>query len=377
MLPYNVRTVGDENKHLKLYLKDSRKSFDAIGFNLGIFKKELSLAPTIDVAFNLEINRWRGIDEPQFKIKDIRAPYLRDELLLAIENGYFKRYFYSASEKLFDMIFAQGLNDLQKTLVKRKIFLNDKKSDIQKMQFIKSIFEKDGRVLVIVNTPYQAWRLLAFLSPMSHLKKQTEALFNFELADEISKNTILINPIVESFPSCFDTIIVYDAPFSLKILNKQIIASTSTAKLILIFNPEDLRDNYTTYKKVMPSADEIKALYGLLKKINNGKVIGRINLEEIYTNVCDLIQKDIHMISIINVFKILQELNIIQYEIKGGLLYIKNHMKPENKLNIITSDTYRNFLRAKQCLVQIKDNYACLKDIIKKKWEEKIDEPEG
>ncbi len=375
LLPCNVRTVGNGDKHLKFYLKNGEKSFDAIGFNLGSYKNDLRLAPKVDVAFNLEVNRWHGIDEPQFKIKDIKAPYLRDELLFTIENGYLKRYFYNSSEKVFEAIF-DDVRYLKSNLMssRQNIFFYNKQSDIQKMQFVRSSFEEDRRVLVVVNTPYQAWRLLAYLRPMTQLKERTEAYFNLDL-NQISnqKNIILINPISQTFPSYFESIIVYDTPFSFNILNKQIGAVPAESNLMLIFNLEDLRDNFMVYKKIMPDIDEIKLLYGLLHKIKGGKPIGHVNLEEIYKSACGLIGEDVHLVSIINVFKVFQELGIIRFNIDNGLLHITDYKKPEKKLKIESSGTYMNFIKARQSLCEFKDKYDYIKEYYyksgrKNKW---------
>jgi single-stranded-DNA-specific exonuclease len=372
LLPCNVRTVGNGDKHLKFYLKNGEKSFDAIGFNLGFYKDDLCLAPTVDVAFNLEVNRWRGIDEPQFKIKDIKAPYLRDELLSTIENGYLRRYFYNSPEKVFETIFDDVGYQSELKVSEQNIYFYNRQSDIQKMQFVKSSFEEDRRVLVVINTPYQAWRLLAYLRPMTQLKEHTEAYFNLDLSQiPNQKNIILINPIFQTFPSHFESIIIYDTPFSISILNKQIRAVPTKSNLMLIFDAEDLRDNFMVYKKIMPGIDEIKVLYGLLHKIKDGKPVGSVNLEEIHNSVCNLIGEDVHLMSIINAFRVFQELGIIRLNIDNGLLYITDYKKPEKKLKIESSDTYMNFIKARQSLDEFKDKYDYTKNIIIKSGRKK------
>ncbi len=63
----DLRTVGAEGKHLKLKVDD----IDAIAFGFGDLKNELQSGQLIDVAYNLEINRFNGREILQLKVKDI------------------------------------------------------------------------------------------------------------------------------------------------------------------------------------------------------------------------------------------------------------------------------------------------------------------
>ena len=71
-----IRPVGKENKHLKLYLKDpsSSQSFSAIAFNFGYLSESLSPGNSIDVAYNLITNTWNNRTSLELKIKDIKTP---------------------------------------------------------------------------------------------------------------------------------------------------------------------------------------------------------------------------------------------------------------------------------------------------------------
>jgi single-stranded-DNA-specific exonuclease len=65
------RALGQEGKHLKLALRDSRGVFwDAIYFKAGHL---LSQIPTrIDAAYRLEINEWNGRRRLQLNLQDLR-----------------------------------------------------------------------------------------------------------------------------------------------------------------------------------------------------------------------------------------------------------------------------------------------------------------
>lgn len=66
----NRRTVGVENKHLKLNVTDGRVTFDAIGFRLGHLLPELPLF--VDVIYTFESNEFNGRQSMQLNLKDVR-----------------------------------------------------------------------------------------------------------------------------------------------------------------------------------------------------------------------------------------------------------------------------------------------------------------
>jgi len=68
----NSRTVGMENKHLKLTLGDGRMTLDAIAFNQGRAWQD-KLPARANVAYHLEINEWNGERRLQLNVRDIQA----------------------------------------------------------------------------------------------------------------------------------------------------------------------------------------------------------------------------------------------------------------------------------------------------------------
>jgi len=64
----DIRTVGQEKKHLKMKVEE----IDAIGFDLGNLAKDLSQDQRIDIAFTLDEDNWDGNKKLQLKIIDIK-----------------------------------------------------------------------------------------------------------------------------------------------------------------------------------------------------------------------------------------------------------------------------------------------------------------
>ena len=67
----SIRSLTD-GKHLKLSLKSKNNTYvNAIGFNLGHFASEFTIGDKVDVAGNLEINSFNGVDSIQINLKDV------------------------------------------------------------------------------------------------------------------------------------------------------------------------------------------------------------------------------------------------------------------------------------------------------------------
>ena len=68
----SIRTLS-EGKHLKLSLRSNKNTYiNAIGFNLGEYAEEYKIGDKVDVAGNLEINAFNGMESIQINIKDLK-----------------------------------------------------------------------------------------------------------------------------------------------------------------------------------------------------------------------------------------------------------------------------------------------------------------
>lgn len=66
-----IRTMSD-GKHLRLNLLKDRYMVTAVGFSMGEWADVLNAGDEIDIAFNLDINRYRGEERAQILLKDLR-----------------------------------------------------------------------------------------------------------------------------------------------------------------------------------------------------------------------------------------------------------------------------------------------------------------
>lgn len=72
----SFRAVGTDSKHLKLALTDSKITFDAIGFRLGEWAK--NMPPRVDVMFTFETNEFNGQTRLQLNLKDLKPSGIPD-----------------------------------------------------------------------------------------------------------------------------------------------------------------------------------------------------------------------------------------------------------------------------------------------------------
>ncbi|MBU1062151.1 MAG: hypothetical protein KJ952_05490, partial [Candidatus Omnitrophica bacterium] len=64
-----------KNEHVKLWVTDGVKNFEAIGFGLakdGNITKSLERDSKFDLCYSVSINTWQGLNRIQLKIEDIR-----------------------------------------------------------------------------------------------------------------------------------------------------------------------------------------------------------------------------------------------------------------------------------------------------------------
>jgi single-stranded-DNA-specific exonuclease len=64
----DCRTMGNGAQHLRLKLKQGGTVWDGVGFGLGCYLAEIS--PHLDIAYNLEIDRWQGKEKLRLNILD-------------------------------------------------------------------------------------------------------------------------------------------------------------------------------------------------------------------------------------------------------------------------------------------------------------------
>ncbi len=348
----NVRTVGNGDKHLKLSLKSSKNNVDAIGFNFGLYKEDLDMALIMDIAFHLEVNRWRDFVGPQLNIKDIKVPFLQDKLLNSIEQDYYCK-FYSSIKISNNKILSKDADIINNDNV---IIINDK--SIRRTEYVGSLLKNDRSVIVVINTPYRAWQLLTFLKNDNDLDSNLQILYDNSLDDcGCYKNVIIINPKTVIKHVNFDDIVFYDTPFSIDILKKQFRDISSRSRAYVLFEKEDLYYNYMVCEQILPSIKDLKAAFNILKKLVSNGSFPNFNIKDIQRLLYEHFGVDLNYSALLYVFDIFQEMDIIEYKIKEELLEVsicKNH---DNMFKLENSYTYMKLFNFKRKVVELYNQF--------------------
>lgn len=79
LLPRYVSAIGNEGKHLRMYVGDSGESFGCIGFGFGFWAGKLGNGKKIDILCDPQYNEWNGERKIQLKIFDLRFTPLHSE----------------------------------------------------------------------------------------------------------------------------------------------------------------------------------------------------------------------------------------------------------------------------------------------------------
>lgn len=356
-----VRTVGKKDRHLKMKLRKKKNKIDSIGFNLGNMRQELEMASIVDLAFYLEVNRWNGYVTPQLNIKDVKIPYLYDAMLCYIEDKYYSN---------FHISLKNNYECFQKSISEYKKYnsINVVAEEKRKNNYIKEVLEKDRKILFLINTPYGAWKLINYFKKHNLDRDCVNISFSHEINSDKRNNIIVqINPLATLKNTNFDDVIFYDTPFSIHILDGQLKQINEKCKVHFLFSKDDLRFNLLTCLKILPDVEDIRKSYVLFRKMTSNKFVGKINIREFNSFLRNCFNVNIHLLGVINIFKIFSEIGIIKFEIENDSINVTDYIKPEKKLDLRTSNTYVNLIKLRQEVLnfdkKFKDIISCFTDI--------------
>ena len=67
-----TRTVGNDNKHLQLFIKSKNKIYKGIAFGRGDLLNKINESKGFDILYSVEKNTWNGNTELQLIIMDLK-----------------------------------------------------------------------------------------------------------------------------------------------------------------------------------------------------------------------------------------------------------------------------------------------------------------
>lgn len=300
----DIKTVGTQNKHLKLKLKSLESSFDAIAFNMGYNINVYTKDEYIDIACGLDKNIWNGKESTQLIIKDIKHSVYK-----SIESSYIKS---------MNSVIGRIEEDSFDMSIFKTFEINDKPVKYTLQEAV----TKPGSLLLVYNI-----NIIESL-----LEYQDCFEISYEINDILSdKKTILvINPDISNLHLegisdvyLMDTIANFREIKDLCISNNESvkwnICNTNTAHDVDFIN------------LIKPSRDNLERMYKLLKdepiESSINKLSEILSLNRLCTYYC---------------LKVLNELNIISISTRaGGIMLIKKNRQVKTSMD--TSSILRKF----------------------------------
>lgn len=88
-----VRLIGKDKSHLKISVHDQTRIFDCLGFGMGEKFAYFRTNDSVNMAFTLEKNNFRGVETIQFMIKDIKSSHIDDDKSKELLSTYIYELF--------------------------------------------------------------------------------------------------------------------------------------------------------------------------------------------------------------------------------------------------------------------------------------------
>ncbi len=322
-----IRTIGKDNTHIKMSVHNQNRLFDAIGFSMAEDFSFIQQGDRMDILASIEKNEFRGVQTIQFVISDIRAKSLYDPYVKRL----YRFFILSKAISLVHIAIEESDNKPS----------NDKKVDDQLSKF-KVIKGKD--------------ELIKFIG-----------LANNHISEKDLYNKMLIQ--VEDFDSLYELCEMLHDEFEGDVLlyytdkkydeyyigeysdnsmgNEIVIFVGGISRYDILTHVYDHGIIYRSNKKIfsnvdimmLPSRDDMVGMYKLLKSRDwkNEDIDGI--MKEYPTSLIE----DFATFVLSGI--ILDQLNIIAFDMDINTVSAKVLPRPDNKINIFNTPLFNNLKR--------------------------------
>ena len=293
----DIKTVGTQNKHLKLKLKSLESSFDAIAFNMGYNINVYTKDEYIDIACGLDKNIWNGRESTQLIIKDIKHSVYK-----SIEMSYMK-----------------SINNMIGKI---------KEEDSFDIGIIKNLEINHKPVKYTLQEAVTKPLSLILVYNINIIESLLEYQDCFEICYEINdilsdKKTILvINPDISKLHlENISDVYLIDTIANFREIKDQCILNNDSVKWN-IYNTNTAHD-MDFINSIKPSRDDLERMYKLFKdepfESSINKLSEILSLNRLCTYYC---------------LKVLNELNIISISTRtGGIMLIKKNRQVKTSMD--------------------------------------------
>ncbi|AJQ27825.1 single-stranded-DNA-specific exonuclease RecJ [Pelosinus fermentans] len=344
-----VRTLGQEARHLKLKVKQKNITNDVVAWQMGELAEKIQIKEKIEMAFFPEINEWQGQQKIQLRAYDIRKKEITEVERLYSLYGQRDQQFGCLEDCYADESIISLGNDLGEQIT---WVLKDSRNIDDKITYLLNLIKTQEKILIFVNTPQAAFELAQGIRKSLSKYKERIGFYHSRL-DETWRNkveawfkedqfTVLCTTLLgKKYIAINDIrhIVVYDVPLNMQSLIQQcnLVGRNKANDIHLLFNQKDLKDNLSLLQELRPERIVIGQIYLVLKKYAETFVTDLQVVELVRSKYQTIICESSVAIAI----KIFEDLKLVTHELSGNKRKIVVLPAPKEKLEIEQSKTFR------------------------------------
>jgi single-stranded-DNA-specific exonuclease len=341
----DIRTIGQEARHLKLKVSQKNVTNDVVAWQMGGLVESIQYKENIDLAFFPEINEWQGQRKIQLRAYDVKKIEMTDiEELYTLHKTNGKQY--SSLEDCY----VDGDNKYPSCEgLQNECILKDHRNCEDRFNYLIDIINKQEKSLVFVNTPQESFELAQKIRSYLTGHNDQVVFYHSRLDREWQKKvetwfkedriTVVCTTLFAKKFSRVDNIrhiLVYSLPLNMQSFIQQCRQVGGNGNIHLLFNQKDIKDNQIILQEIRPDRLIVGQIYVVLKYCD-----ATVTDSEVVTKAWEKYQVFISEASVSAAIKILEELNLIHCELVGIKRKIAILSAPKEKLEIEQSKTFR------------------------------------
>lgn len=303
----NFKTVGYQEKHLKMHVEEYGIVLDCIGFNLGVFSNYIARGDTIALVFIPEYNVYNYDKIVQLNVKDIKVINSKDTTKINCTGEYYGNLQFHEYESCFKIF----------QLNKIPIRITQNKS-----RRVLEILRQEKKILILVNTIQEVNHLTRLLEAEFKNKKIKLNFFYHEspwYCDEDEVH-IVINPNIDKIQyKIYNGIVVYDMFFSREDYY-YFFKKNNNKNTTVLYSRGDEQHNLKIFRDVVPTRNKLVVLYKQLKKYSNVKPI---YFTDFLIKIRNDIKIEVNEILLANALKVFEEGKLIEYKLDNQKISYK------------------------------------------------------
>ncbi|MDF2634946.1 MAG: single-stranded-DNA-specific exonuclease RecJ [Pelosinus sp.] len=344
----DIRTIGQEARHLKLKVSQKSVTNDVVAWQMGELATIIQNKENIEMAFFPEINEWQGQRRIQLRAYDIKKREITEVEKLYALYGHCDQQLNSLEDcYAYDNITLSSKAEHQNNWV-----LKDFRNIEDKFSYLLDIVRQQEKMLIFVNTPHEAFELAQGIRKCVSKYKEQVGFYHSGLDDAWRKKVetwfkedIFTVVCTTYFTKAFSEIenirhiLVYRLPLNMQNFIQQcrLIGYDGQNNYIhMLFSNNDLNENHLLLQELRPERNVIGQIYLVLKHS-----VADITNSQVVKQVWRKYQVAISESSVSAAIKVLEELKLLTCELVENSRKITILPAPKEKLEIEQSATFR------------------------------------